>query len=290
MSRIKVVYVLGVVLAIYIGAAGIIEGTTDVHPIIFAIVLCALLAIFVLLPAGTGKLLWFERPRTETSNDMLESSIRLNGIDDDNEPKAPESDLEELTLIQSLKEIDFWLLFVVFLCVIGSGIMVVNNFGELVYSIVDVKDGSVWKQAEVPNYESINTLVSLFSCFNTLGRMIVGFLSDIVVTRYGPAARIFWLVFCSIVMLLTQLYFAFSVYVPMLYVGVVGLGIAYGGTFCIIPTLTLEFFGFKYFGTCLRPEGQSSINLSCKDTHVLEEFCVCCKKKLILSSFLLSTH
>lgn len=50
-------------------------------------------------------------------------------------------------------------------------------------------------------------------------------------------------------MALVQLYAAFAVYVPMLYPGVILLGIAYGGTFCIVPTLALEFFGFRYFAS-----------------------------------------
>jgi nitrate/nitrite transporter NarK len=102
----------------------------------------------------------------------------------------------------------------------------------------------------VPGFKTINTLVSLFSSFNTLGRMLVGFLSDRVTARWGTTARVSFLVLASALMCLVQLYFAFAVYVPMLYPGVIFLGLAYGATFCIVPTLALEFFGFKYFGTC----------------------------------------
>lgn len=103
--------------------------------------------------------------------------------------------------------------------------------------------------ADVPDYKTINTLVSLFSSFNTIGRMLVGFLSDRVAARWGTAARVTLLTATSALMALVQIYMAFAVYVPMLYPGVIFLGIAYGATFCIAPTLTLEFFGFSYFGT-----------------------------------------
>jgi MFS family permease len=104
----------------------------------------------------------------------------------------------------------------------------------------------------VPGFKTINTLVSLFSSFNTLGRMLVGVTSDMVASRWGKTERISFLVLASALMAIVQLYFAFSVYLPMLYPGVIFLGLAYGATFCIVPTLALEFFGFKYFGTCTR--------------------------------------
>jgi MFS family permease len=101
----------------------------------------------------------------------------------------------------------------------------------------------------VPDFKTINTLVSLFSSFNTIGRMLAGFLSDRASVRWGKSARVSFLVLESVLMGVVQIYFAFSWTVTMLYPGVIFLGLAYGTTFCIIPTLTLEFFGFKYFGT-----------------------------------------
>jgi MFS family permease len=82
-----------------------------------------------------------------------------------------------------------------------------------------------------------------------LGRMAMGWLSDWVTTRLGKPARVLFLVFSAFLMGLVQLWFAFAKSVLLLYPGVIALGIAGGGVFFCVPTLTIEFFGFKNFAT-----------------------------------------
>jgi len=101
----------------------------------------------------------------------------------------------------------------------------------------------------VPNFEAINILVSLFSSFNTLGRVGVGFISDYITNRWGISARISLLLVASILMMLVQAYYSLVTdVIPMLYPGVIFLGISYGATYATVPTLTLEYFGYKNFG------------------------------------------
>jgi len=118
----------------------------------------------------------------------------------------------------------------------------------MVYALADVERNAVYNKQDVPNFKAIATLVSLFSVFNTLGRMMVGFFSDIAVRKYGFNSRVLWLLGSVALMAVTSIWFTFSVVVPMMYVGIIILGIAYGGTFCVVPTLVTEFFGLGSFG------------------------------------------
>eukprot|EP01121_Diplochlamys_sp_Union-15-3_P020437 TRINITY_DN7977_c0_g1_i1.p1 TRINITY_DN7977_c0_g1~~TRINITY_DN7977_c0_g1_i1.p1 ORF type:complete len:279 (-),score=25.05 TRINITY_DN7977_c0_g1_i1:4-840(-) len=151
---------------------------------------------------------------------------------------------KEYNLLQSLLTIDFWLLFFIFLGCIGSGIVVVNNFGEIVISKAKLKPFGQIDYNSIPNVEDILTFVALFSVFNTLGRMLVGFLSDRFLDRMN---RCWWLAICGAIMSFTLFYFSFST-VSMMYFGVITLGLSYGGVFCMVPILTSELFGLVHFG------------------------------------------
>lgn len=240
----------------------------------FAITMLVLLTAFLLVPLNTGPL-FLIKPRPTSVPDVETISLSDQHAINEMASSAPQTapsdyDIDNLNLIQSLKRFDFWLLFFTFFAIIGSGITLVNNFAELVFSIASVDHSVVVRSStllfcgraycnplllpqyprdQVPDFKAINTLVSLFSSFNALGRMLVGFLSDRVTARWGKASRVSLLSATAVLMTLVQLYAAFSIYVPMLYPGVVFLGLAYGATFCIVPTLTLDFFGFRSFGT-----------------------------------------
>lgn len=127
-------------------------------PLPFAVVMLALLATFLLVPVRTGPLFSIQRPARLASDPdaprhadgSINAALVSNGDDNDNnvgddeksaQPQAEvdqNSDLEDFTLIQTLLQVDFWLLFFIFFAIIGAGITLVNNFAELVFSIVDV--------------------------------------------------------------------------------------------------------------------------------------------------------
>jgi len=72
----------------------------------------------------------------------------------------------------------------------------------------------------------------------------VGMLSDSFLRKFSRTA---WLCVVAALMALTQaLYFAANI--PMIF-GIIAIhGLAYGGNYAVIPTLTSEFFGLKHFG------------------------------------------
>jgi MFS family permease len=154
-----------------------------------------------------------------------------------------------LNLLESLLQVEFWLISLIFFCVIGSGIVSVDHFSDLVLSRLPnmsigndtLSNGTFVNPA---HYPEINYLVILFAVFNTLGRMAVGYFSDFFSNRM---IRADWLIVSSALMCVVQIYFIFAT-PSMLYFGVIMLGIAYGGTFCILPTLVSEVFGIAHFG------------------------------------------
>jgi len=195
--------------------------------------LLVLLSLFSLLPLGTKDLISFKPVPQEPPYFLINSG-------DKSKPKSP----NDLNLLEAISTIDFWLLFFCFMGGIGSGVVVVNNFAEIIISKLNVPSGSHYEYNQMPNAKSILTIVALFSVFNTFGRIIVGFLSDKFIFKME---RVWWLVICLALMCETLLYFSFAT-IPMIYFGVVTLGLAYGGMFCVLPTITSEFFGLAHFG------------------------------------------
>uniref|UniRef100_A0A251RX33 Putative nodulin-like, Major facilitator superfamily domain protein n=1 Tax=Helianthus annuus TaxID=4232 RepID=A0A251RX33_HELAN len=109
----------------------------------------------------------------------------------------------EMSPLQAMGTINFWLLFLAMICVLGSGLATINNItqiGEsLDYSTVE-----------------INTMVSLWSIWNFLGR----FGGYLIIGLSGN-----------------------------LYIGSVIVGVCYGSQWSLMPTITSEIFGVKHMGT-----------------------------------------
>jgi hypothetical protein len=110
-----------------------------------------ILSAFLLVPLFTGPLFYVQPPPGSSVKALGSVDGTINsalvsdedGGDDDEKFLQPHvddqnSDLEEFTLIETLMTLDCWLLFFIFFGIIGAGITLVNNFAELVFSLVDV--------------------------------------------------------------------------------------------------------------------------------------------------------
>lgn len=75
---------------------------------------------------------------------------------------------EDFTLKQALRKADFWLLFFGLACGAGSGLMVIDNLGQISQSL---------------GYEDAHIFVALISIWNFLGRLGGGYVSE-VIARY----------------------------------------------------------------------------------------------------------
>ncbi|GJT51974.1 nuclear fusion defective 4-like protein [Tanacetum coccineum] len=143
-----------------------------------------------------------------------------------------ENALVEMNLLQAVCTINFWLLFVPLVFGMGSGLATINNIaqigGSLDYSTTE-----------------INTMVSLWSIWNFLGRFGGGFVSDYFLHKYGLGRPLF-ISLTQATMVLGHLIIGSG---GNLYVASVIVGICYGAYWSLMPTITSEIFGVKHMGT-----------------------------------------
>eukprot|EP01012_Entosiphon_sulcatum_P008656 TRINITY_DN14748_c0_g2_i1.p1 TRINITY_DN14748_c0_g2~~TRINITY_DN14748_c0_g2_i1.p1 ORF type:complete len:578 (-),score=94.12 TRINITY_DN14748_c0_g2_i1:1681-3372(-) len=247
-NRIEGIYVIGATIAFAIAAFSLIEGLApDVNSEYFGWPLIALLALFVALLIGPpirhpeqrdekGYLIFGPASPSTQSGEIVKSSL----------PQAPLADLGFPTVLLNF---DFWLEFLIFTCVAGPGIVIVSNLPQLVVSREEISSTGPNSEAfimkDLPHHSAITTLVTLFSVCSTLGRMITGYCSDLAAAR--GVQRSVWVVGVAVLMLAAQLLFAFAP-INAMYGAIIPLGLAYGGTFCLLPTLTSEVFGVANFG------------------------------------------
>ncbi|XAR50106.1 hypothetical protein NMG60_11004343 [Bertholletia excelsa] len=140
----------------------------------------------------------------------------------------------EMSLLQSMRTLDFWLLFMAMLCGMGSGLATINNISQI---------GQSLRYTGV----EINTLVSLWSIWNFLGRFGAGYVSDAVLhTRGWP--RPSFMALALLIMTVGHIFIA-SGLPGNLYVGSVLVGVCYGSQWSLMPTVTSDIFGVEHMGT-----------------------------------------
>lgn len=154
---------------------------------------------------------------------------------------TPSGAVQEMNVLQSFVTWDFWILVSLFFLLTGVGLMMFNNLGNMVLSA----GGEDGQQAP---------MVTLLSITNSLARLVVGWLSDVFLTR-DIMSRPTLLFITQIFMAVTQVYFALITVdaignaVPLFYPGVILLGFAYGSLFSVTPTLIGELLGHKHFAS-----------------------------------------
>jgi len=138
---------------------------------------------------------------------------------------------DDFTFLEALVKADFWLLFIVYFCGVGTGVTVLNNLAQVGMS-VGANDTTI--------------LLCLFGFCNFVGRILGGSLSEYFV-RSRMLPRPFWMMCTQIIMVVTFLLFATGLH-SLIYVSTTLLGICYGVQFAVmIPTVS-ELFGLKDFG------------------------------------------
>lgn len=142
--------------------------------------------------------------------------------------------VEETNPLQAVCTINFWLLFVAMVCGMGSGLATINNISQIGESL---------------GYTTLqrNTLVSLWSIWNFLGRLGAGYLSDIFLLRRG-CPRPFFIALTLAAMTAGHVTIA-SGFPGNLYVGSLVVGICYGSQWSLMPTITKEIFRVLHMGT-----------------------------------------
>ncbi|GLT46387.1 hypothetical protein SLA2020_201440 [Shorea laevis] len=144
------------------------------------------------------------------------------------------SSSEESSPTDSMRTWNFWLIFVATVCGMGSGLATINNISQIGESL---------------SYTTIavNSLVSLWSIWNFLGRFSAGYVSDALLHKRGWPRPIFMAITLGI-MSIGHLIVA-SGFPGNLYIGSVLVGICYGSQWSLMPIISSEIFGVRHFGT-----------------------------------------
>jgi len=125
----------------------------------------------------------------------------------------------------------FYMLFIMYLCSLSIGQMVVGNI-----------TGIVSLQAGVSDAALLAGLVSFMAVSNTGGRIIGGIISD----KIGWANT---LLMVFVLHLINMLGFGFYNNLPMLIVGITLAGFCFGTTLSVFPVITVDQFGFKNYSS-----------------------------------------
>ncbi|KAK2994248.1 hypothetical protein RJ640_029177 [Escallonia rubra] len=138
---------------------------------------------------------------------------------------------EDHTIVEALRTIDFWILFVSFLCGVGTGLTVMNNMGQMGLAL---------------GYVDVSMFVSLISIFGFFGRILSGTVSEYFINKAGTPRPI-WNAASQILM--TVGYIVMAMAVPgSLYIGSIVVGICYGVRIAVSVPTASELFGLKYYG------------------------------------------
>ncbi|KAK1434268.1 hypothetical protein QVD17_00004 [Tagetes erecta] len=138
---------------------------------------------------------------------------------------------EEHTVMEALKTIDFWILFVSFLCGVGTGLAVQNNMAQMGLAV---------------GYADVSIFISLTSIWGFFGRIGAGSISEYFMKRAGTP-RPLWNAASQILMAVG--YVLLAIAMPgSLYIGSIVVGICYGVRLSITVPTASEMFGLKYYG------------------------------------------
>ncbi|BAT91051.1 hypothetical protein LR48_Vigan08g183900 [Vigna angularis] len=138
---------------------------------------------------------------------------------------------EEHTIMEVLKSVDFWILFVSFLCGVGTGLAVMNNMGQIGLAL---------------GYPDVSLFVSLTSIFGFFGRIISGTVSEFTIKR-AATPRPLWNAASQLLMAVGYILMAMAM-PGSLYIGSILVGICYGVRLAITVPAASELFGLKYYG------------------------------------------
>lgn len=175
--RFLAIYGFCVVLAVYLLGLLVLQSLVDVTQTVITAsgaILVVLMVVPVLVPFASV----FLSGNNATSVKLEEGTSSV----DPNEVKTliERSDVspekrrapcigEDFTLLQALGQTDFWLIFMSLVLGVGSGITVIDNLGQICYSL---------------GYSNTKVFVSLISISNFLGRVAGGYFSELIIRYY----------------------------------------------------------------------------------------------------------
>ncbi|CAN8316153.1 unnamed protein product [Cochlearia groenlandica] len=160
---------------------------------------------------------------------LLEDSPKLDTL-----PDIKVVMTNDMNVLEAICTTNFWLLFLAMICGMGSGLATINNIRQI---------GESLRYSPV----QLNSLVSLWSIWNFLGRFGAGYISDSYLHSHGWPRPVFMTITLAL-MAIGHIIIA-SGLVGSLYIGSLLVGLAYGSQWGLMPTITSEIFGILHMGT-----------------------------------------
>ncbi|KAL2937129.1 Protein NUCLEAR FUSION DEFECTIVE 4 [Bienertia sinuspersici] len=241
---------VAVIVAVYLLAYGFIGSLGHAFDVTFSVVLIALLAFPLVLPAYIALKSWLDsRDKVDVEDQskesllapesMLNQEVDVVAANEEEEDVVVNGEVkklqpalgEEHTIIEAFKTVDFWVLFVSFLCGVGTGLTVMNNMGQMGAAL---------------GYSDVSIFVSLLSIMGFFGRIISGTVSEYCIKKAATPRPLFNTVSQ---ILLAVGYVIMAMAAPgSLYIGSVIVGLCYGVRLAITVPTASELFGLKYYG------------------------------------------
>ncbi|XVF45509.1 hypothetical protein PTKIN_Ptkin02bG0212300 [Pterospermum kingtungense] len=241
--------IFAVVVAVYLLAYDLIGPTSQVVSLVFATILLILLASPLAVPVyafvkswrlvgfepdmerrGHEPFLKQETKGTETEKTEVVVVERAEEEVAVVEKKRPDLG-EDHTIMEALGSWDFWLLFVSFLCGVGTGMAVMNNMAQIGLAL---------------GHADVSMFVSLISIWGFFGRIGSGSVSEYFLKKVGTP-RPLWNAASQILMAAGFLLMALAM-PGCLYIGSIVVGICYGVRLAVTVPIASELFGLKYYG------------------------------------------
>ncbi|KAL5726884.1 hypothetical protein ACHQM5_000129 [Ranunculus cassubicifolius] len=141
---------------------------------------------------------------------------------------------DDYTILQALFSIDMMILFLATICGVGGTLTVIDNLGQIGASLGYSK-------------RAISTFVSLVSIWNYLGRVVAGFVSEILLVKY-KFPRPLMLTLTLLVSCIGHLLIAFA-FPGSIYIASVIIGFCFGAQWPLLFAIISEIFGLKYYST-----------------------------------------
>jgi MFS family permease len=151
------------------------------------------------------------------------------------EGKESEGDNEGLSFGETLKSLDFWLLFICFGTIAGSGLTLLHSLGQLVPALTYGKR------------TSCTVFVQLFSVCNCFGRIAAGYVSQYLLTKRSTPRTLF--IFLDVMLMSLNFMLLPFISIDLLYVPVIICGFAFGCNWSLMPATISELFGAKAFAS-----------------------------------------
>ncbi|XP_009766430.1 protein NUCLEAR FUSION DEFECTIVE 4 [Nicotiana tabacum] len=237
-----VINVIAVIIAVYLLVFDISGTHGKVFSQIFAAILLILLASPLFIPVHL-MVKNFIRSNSENfdvegnENEFVEPLLVKKEVVVVKEENAAEMEKrvpvigEDHTIFEAMRTLDFWILFVSFLCGVGTGLAVMNNLGQMGLAL---------------GYTDVSIFVSLTSIWGFFGRILSGSVSEYFIKK-AAMPRPIWNAASQIVMAVGYILMAMAM-PGSLYIGSIVVGICYGVRLAVTVPTASELFGLKYYG------------------------------------------